>query len=151
MGRDIVGSPARRYIRGDPLVPSQQPEAGIVTQPPVGPAPQRRLPRHLMDPNNPRPPQPARGAMSLTTVQMWIMSTLAVSTIMHLSLGLVAAALYVPASRLDARIGLNILAGFTGMVAVAAGLGIHSKRMLSWWLLLGVLPLPIGLYFTFWF
>jgi hypothetical protein len=34
---------------------------------------------------------------------------------------------------------------------VAAGRAIHRKSMFSWWLALGLVPLPVGLYFTFWF
>jgi hypothetical protein len=115
------------------------------------PSPQRRRPRHLMDPNDPRPPvRRPTGGMSLSTVQKWVISTLAVSTILHFSLGLIAAAMYVDESRLDAQVGLNVLAGITGVAAVLAGRAIHGARLLSWWLVLGLAPLPIGLYLTFW-
>jgi hypothetical protein len=100
-----------------------------------------------MDPDNPRPPQ--RYSTSLTTVQTWVLSTLAVTTILHLSAGLVVAALF--AAKTDAQIGLLVIAGLFGVVAVAAGRAIHRKRMFSWWLALGLIPLPVGLYFTFWF
>jgi len=86
--------------------------------------------------------------MSLTRVQHWVLSVLAVTTILHLSAGLVVAAMVSPASRPDARIGLNILAGVTAMGAVAVGMGIHGKNPLSWWLLLGAFVTPIGLYLT---
>jgi hypothetical protein len=56
--------------------------------------------------------------------------------------------MFAPDSRTDAQIGLPVLAGLTGMGAVAAGRAIHGKSPLSWWLLLGLLPLPIGLYLT---
>src|SRR3954449_9842364 len=105
-----------------------------------------RRPRHLMDPDNPRRPQPS--GMSLTTVQQWVLSVLAVTTILHLSAGLVVAAMFSPDSRPDAQIGLNILAGVTAVGAVAAGRGIHGKNPLSWWLLLGLCVVPIGLYLT---
>lgn len=86
--------------------------------------------------------------MSLTSVQRWVLSVLAVTTIMHLSAGLVVAAMFSPDSRPDAQIGLNILATVTAVVAVAAGRGIHGKNPFSWWLLLGLLVLPIGLFLT---
>src|SRR4051812_43029590 len=54
------------------------------------PATQRRRPRHLMDPNNLQRPQP--GGMSLTRVQQWVLSALALTTVLHLSAGLVVAA-----------------------------------------------------------
>ena len=99
-----------------------------------------------MDPANPRPQQ--QGGMSLTSVQRWVLSVLAVTTILHLSAGLVVAAMFSPDSRPDAQIGLNILATLTAVGAVAAGRGIHGKTPLSWWLLLGLLVLPIGLFLT---
>jgi hypothetical protein len=99
-----------------------------------------------MDPDNLRRPQP--GGMSLTKVQHWVLSALAVTTILHLSAGLVVAAMVSPDSRPDAQIGLNILAGATAVAAVAAGRGIHGNNPFSWWLLLGVVVTPIGLYLT---
>ncbi len=99
-----------------------------------------------MDPNNLQRP-PSTG-MSLTTVQQWVLSVLAVTTILHLSAGLVVAAIVSPDSRPDAQIGLNVLAGVTAVGAVAAGMGIHRRNPLSGWLLLGVAVTPIGLYLT---
>jgi hypothetical protein len=112
--------------------------------------PQRRRPRHLMDPSNPRPPVSNRRDMSLTHVQQWIMSTLAVTTVLHFSAGLVLAAFYVGDERPDAQIGLLVIAGLFGVIAVAAGTGIHRKPILSWWLLLGWIPTVVGAYLLFW-
>ena len=105
--------------------------------------PKRR--RHLMDPANPVRP---RNDAALTNVQRWVGSTLAVTTIGHLVAGLVLAAMIVPESEMPARIGLNVIAGAFGVIAVASWLLIHGKRVLSWWLLLGVLVVPIGLWLT---
>jgi hypothetical protein len=113
-------------------------------------APARKRPKHLLDPANPRPPTPARSGMSLTNVQQWIMSTLAVSTILHFSAGLVLAAFYVGDDRLDAQIGLLVIAGLFGVLSVAAGAGIHRRPLLSWWLLLGWIPTVVGVYLLFW-
>ena len=74
------------------------------------------------------------------------MSVLAVTTILHLAAGLVVAAYYMDASRLDARIGLSIIAGVIGVFAVATGRLIHHKSALSAWLLLGLVPGVIGLW-----
>ena len=84
----------------------------------------------------------------MNTVQQWVLSVLAVTTILHLSAGLVVAAMVSPDSRSEAQIGLNILAGVTAMGAVAAGIGIHGKNPLSWWPLLGLALTPIGIYLT---
>lgn len=101
-----------------------------------------RLPRHLLDPDNPRP---QRGtSASLERVQKWVLSTLAVTTILHLSAGLVVAAAVMNDDRVAARVGLVVLAGAFGVVAVASGLAIHRHRLLTWWLLLGLLPVLVG-------
>ena len=49
----------------------------------------------------------------------------------------------------DARVGLNVLAGITGVFAVAAFRALHGKPILSAWLLLGPLPGVIGAWLTF--
>ena len=100
--------------------------------------------KHLMVPG-----QPARrqDSMSLGRVQRWVMSTLAVSTILHLAAGLVVAALFV--GTLDAKIGLLAISGAFGAVAVAVGLMIHQRSPLSLWLVLGLLPPAVGAIFVF--
>lgn len=87
--------------------------------------------------------------MSLSQVQKWVMSTLAVITLGHMAAGLVLAALVMSDDRMDARIGLPVIAGAFGMLAVAAGLAIHGRRALSPWLLLGLLPMFVGYWLDF--
>jgi hypothetical protein len=96
--------------------------------------------KHLMTPGQPRRQRPE--PMSVTRVQKWVMSTLAVTTIGHLAAGLVIAAAY--ADRTDAKIGLVVIAGAFGVIAVAAALLIHQRRPVSPWLLLGLLPTLVG-------
>jgi hypothetical protein len=86
--------------------------------------------------------------MTLNTVQMWVASVLAVSTLLHFAGGLVLAA-YV-ADKYSARIGLLVIAGLMGVFSVAAGLLIHQKRPLSPWLILGLIPSLFGAYLMFW-
>jgi hypothetical protein len=107
-----------------------------------------RLARHLMDPANPRPVD-TRWDMSLTHVQMWVMSILVSTTILHLSAGLVVAAFFVDGGAAS-QIGLLVIGGLCGVMAVVAGLAIHRKRLLSWWVLLGWLPAVVGAYLLFW-
>lgn len=105
--------------------------------------------RHLMDPNAPRPMRdPDAEDRSLTRVQRWVMSTLAVTTILHLSAGVIVAAVTQPGPALSAQIGLNIIAGALGVMAVVAALAIHGRRILCWWLLLGAVPTAVGLSLT---
>ena len=105
-----------------------------------------------MDPANPRREvvrPTGAGAMGLEPVQKWVLSVLAATTIAHLAGGLVIAAMYVDDSRTDARVGLNVLAAAFGICAVAVFRAIHQKKLLSPWLLLGVLPGIVGLWLTF--
>ena len=104
-----------------------------------------------MDPANPQREvkSAATGSMHLEPVQKWVLSILAAVTIAHLAAGLVIAAMYVDESRTDAQIGLNILAGAFGIIAVVVFRTIHQLKPLSFWLLLGLIPTVAGLYLTF--
>ncbi|WP_239456587.1 hypothetical protein [Nocardioides solisilvae] len=106
--------------------------------------PAGRRDRHLLDLSAPRPPRDhSAEARSLGRVQRWVLSTLAVTTILHLSLGLVVAAAYVPET--SGKVVLCVIAGAFGVIAVIAGLVIHGRRPLTPWLLLGLLPTLVGL------
>lgn len=79
-------------------------------------------------------------------MQRWVMSVLAVTTILHLAAGLVLAAYFMDESRLVARVGLNLITAVIGVLAAAAGRLIHQKRPLSPWLALGLVPGLVGLW-----
>jgi hypothetical protein len=105
-----------------------------------------------MDPANPRREtrKPGdSGPMHLEPVQKWVLSVLAATTIAHMAGGLVIAAMFVEDDRVDARIGLNVLAGAFGVLTVVVFRAIHRWKPLSPWLLLGVLPTVAGLWLTF--
>lgn len=106
---------------------------------------------HLLDLNAPRRvvKDPEKDARDLARVQRWVMSTLAVTTILHLVVGLVVAAVMLDDSPTSSKVGLTVIAGIFGAFAVAAGRAIHGKPVLSPWLLLGVVPTAIGLVLTF--
>lgn len=109
----------------------------------------RKRPRHLMDPTNPanNAVRSAREPMSLSQVQKWVMSTLAVSTVFHMAGGVVLAA-YVN-DRTPNQIGLLVVSALFGMLGIVAGLLIHGRRPLSPWLALGLLPAAIGAWVIF--
>jgi hypothetical protein len=107
-----------------------------------------RRQRHLLDLDAPRPAPSRQRHMSLTQVQRWVLSILAVTTILHLSVGIVLAAIFLDDGRLDAQIGLNVIAAAFGVIAIACGLAIHRRPILSPWLLLGLLPGIVGLFLT---
>lgn len=109
------------------------------------PAPRR--PRHLMDPAAPQ--RDTINSVGTTRVQTWVMSTLAVTTILHMSGGLLLAAWFIDPAQGTPRVGLSVIAGAFGVMAVAAGLAIHRRPLLDRssapWLLLGMLPTVVGL------
>lgn len=116
----------------------------MTNPPPVPGAPRPRPRRHLIDPANPRP-QSTQG-MSMGSVQRWVMSVLAVTTIGHFAAGLVIAAVFMDSRPVSARVGIDVIAGVVGVLGVAAGFLIHQKSALTPWLLLGLLPAAVGLY-----
>ena len=108
----------------------------------------RKRPRHLMDPDNlHREVRKAgdSGPMHLEPVQKWVLSVLAFTTIIHMSVGLVIAALYIDEDRPSARIGLTVIAMAFGVMSIAVFRAIHQMRFASTWLLLGVVPGIVGL------
>jgi hypothetical protein len=104
------------------------------------PTPVKRA-RHLMDPANPQRPV---NDHRLTSVQRWVVSVLAVTTIMHLSVGLVVAAYFLDHQAIVSRVGLCTIAGAFGVVAAGVGRLIHQKPIASPWLLLGLTPGLVG-------
>ncbi|WP_246086683.1 hypothetical protein [Nocardioides humi] len=118
------------------------------SQPGTGPgtgAPRRR---HLMDPNAPRKAPDPKDLERLQRVQRRVVSVLVVTTILHLSVGFVIAADHVAEDRLDARIGLNVIAAAFMVGGIAATLVINGRSWRSPWLLLGLLPGIVGLWWT---
>lgn len=105
----------------------------------------RPVRRHLMDPGNPRPTN--REPMSIGRVQKWVMSSLAATTILHLAIGLVVAAVF--AERRDAQVALLLIGAASGVIAMVAALLIHQHRLLSPWLLIGLLPSLVGVVVVF--
>jgi hypothetical protein len=101
--------------------------------------------KHLMDPGNPRPQR--RESMSIGTVQKWVLASLAAITIMHLAIGIVVAAAF--SVRLDAQIGLLLIAAAFGVIAMVAALLIHQHRLISPWLLVGLIPSLVGAFLIF--
>jgi hypothetical protein len=108
-------------------------------------APPKRA-RHLMDPANPVRQVNDR---SLTRVQRTVASVLATTTILHFAAGLIIAAVFIDDEFVAARVGLNLIAGAFGVIAIGVGFAIHGRKPLSPWLLVGLAVAGIGLAVTF--
>jgi len=106
-----------------------------------------RRARHLIDFDAPPPIRNLeREQASLERVQRWVMSVLAVTTLAHLAVGLVVAAVMLDAPRPGARVGLCVIAGAFGVIAVVLARLIHGRSALTPWLLVGTLPTVVGVW-----
>ena len=81
----------------------------------------------------------------LTQVQRWVVSVLAVTTIGHLSVGLVIGALFLDEDATVSRFGVCVIGGLFGVVAAGVGRLIHQKQIVSPWLAVGFLPGVVGI------
>lgn len=107
--------------------------------------------RHLLDLNAPRPVTASSledEDKRLTNVQRWVMSTIAVTTLLHMSGAAILGAVTMDDLPMLSYIGLAVVAGAFGVMSVASWLGIHGKSIMSPWLLLGLLPTPLCLWLT---
>lgn len=100
-----------------------------------------------MDPANPVRQVNDR---ALTSVQRTVASVLATTTILHLSAGLIVAAIFIDDEFTAARVGLNLIAGGFAVIAIAVGLAIHGRNPVAIWPAVGfVVVAGIGLGLTF--
>lgn len=99
-----------------------------------------------MDPANPQ--RPSVASHEITRVRQWVLSVLVATTILHLAAGLAIAGVVADGRRAGAGVGLNVLAAVCGVGAVLAARLIHGRTPLSWWLLPGVTPGLVGLWFV---
>lgn len=88
--------------------------------------------------------------MSTTQVQKWVSTTLAVVLGGHLAEAMVIFALMTSRDYPATRIGLLVIAGIVGLLTAGGVRAIHQRRLLSGWLLLGLLPAATGVYLGWW-
>jgi uncharacterized membrane protein len=111
------------------------------------PASPPKVRKHLMVPGQARPPGPS--SHSTVMVQRWVVTVLTISIVFHLAGGLAFAAYYTNPDVPSSRIGLLVIAAVMGALAVGAVRAIHRKRLVTPWLVLGLLPSLLGTYFCF--
>ena len=104
---------------------------------------QPRRARHLMDPAN---PVRTVNDKSLSRVQQWVASVLAIFTVAHLAVGMVIGAVVIDPAYQSSRVGLCIIAAAFGVLGLAGGFLIHRRSPFTPWLLLGLLPALVGLW-----
>lgn len=119
-----------------------------MTQEPVKPRA-----RHLMDPDAPRQRTTPEDVARLEHVQRTVMSVLVGTTIFHLSVGLVIGAFFIDDTERVAQVGLCLLGGAFGVLALVAAYLIHRKPITptraATAVVVGFVPTVIGLYVVF--
>ena len=87
--------------------------------------------------------------MSIGQVQKWVMSVLAVSTVLHMSGALVIFSISIDEAHQTSRVGLLVSAGIFGILAIMLGRLIHQASVLTPWVVLGLIPMGIGFWWIF--
>jgi hypothetical protein len=101
-----------------------------------------------MDPNAPRKAPDPEDHARLQRVQRRVVSVLVITTVLHLVAGFVIAAEHVDDDRLDAKIALNLIAAAFMVGGIAGTLAINGRKPVSPWLLLGLVPAVVGIWWT---
>jgi len=86
--------------------------------------------------------------VEIVRVQRWVMSALLLTTATLFASGLALLSVVVE-DRGGARIGLMVIAGVVGVIAMVGVRLINEKTWLTPWLLLGLIPASVAAYFTF--
>ncbi|MCY7400583.1 MAG: hypothetical protein LH477_06450 [Nocardioides sp.] len=113
--------------------------------PPAASAP--RVRKHLMVAGQTRAPSPT--SRSTVAVQRWVVTVLLISVAFHFAGGLAFAAYFAAPRGLSSQVGLLVIAAVIGSLAVGAALAIHQRGPLTLWMIWGLLPSLVGVYFCF--
>jgi hypothetical protein len=82
-------------------------------------------------------------------VQRWVLTVLTITLVFHLAGGLAFAAYFADPDVPSSRIGLLVIAAVMGCLAIGATFAIHRRSAVTPWLVLGLLPSLVGVYFCF--
>ena len=107
-----------------------------------GEPPQRRS-KHLLDLNNPpRARQAQRPSMSLTRVQQWVASTVILIVGMGIAIPLAGISPFIEEGQgaPGAAVGLWVMSVVWGLATMVGVLVVLRHRLLSPWLLVGIIP-----------
>lgn len=101
-----------------------------------------------MEPGAPRRVADPKDLERLHRVQRRVISVLIITTLIHLTVGLVLAADAVPDDRRDAQVSLILLGAAFYVVGIAAVRAINRRPLLTWWMLTALVPVAAGLWWV---
>ena len=101
-----------------------------------------------MDPNAPRKVADPKDLERLHRVQRRVVSVLIVTTLIHLTVGLILAADLADDDRRDAQLALILLGAAFFVLGIAAVRAINKKSLLTWWMLTGLIPVAAGIWWV---
>jgi hypothetical protein len=101
-----------------------------------------------MDPNAPRKAADPKDLERLHRVQRRVISVLIVTTLIHLTVGLILAADAADDDRRDAQVALILLGAAFFVLGIAAVRAINKKPLLTWWMLTGLIPIAGGIWWV---
>ena len=101
-----------------------------------------------MDPNAPRKAADPKDLERLHKVQRRVVSVLIVTTLIHLTVGLILAADLADDDRRDAQLALILLGAAFFVIGIAAVRAINKKPLVTWWMLTGLIPVVAGVWWV---
>ena len=101
-----------------------------------------------MDPDAPRKAADPKDLERLHRVQRRVISALVVTTLIHLTVGLILAADAVDDDRLDAQLALIVLGAAFYVLGIASVRAINRKPLLTWWMLTALVPVVLGVWWV---
>jgi uncharacterized membrane protein HdeD (DUF308 family) len=101
-----------------------------------------------MDPDAPRRAADPKDLERLHRVQRRVVSVLIVTTLIHLTVGLILAADAISDDQRAAQVILIVIGAAFYVLGIAAVCAINNKPLLSWWMLTGLVPVAAGLWWV---
>lgn len=101
-----------------------------------------------MDPNAPRKAADPKDVERLHRVQRRVASVLIITTLVHLTAGLILAADAIDDDRRYAQVILILIGAAFFIVGIAAVRAINRIPLLTWWMLTGLIPVAAGLWWV---
>lgn len=101
-----------------------------------------------MDPDAPRRAADPQALERLHRVQRRVVSVLIITTLIHLTAGLILAADLIDDDRFLAQLGLILIGSAFFVLGIAAVRAINRKPLLTWWMLTGLVPVAVGVWWV---